>query len=79
MAGHEWIGFPVGGLMGLFWLLTLVVILWVVRSASGGSRREADRARKTALELLEACHARGEIDTEAYRRMRRELEEQGGD
>ncbi len=60
--------------MWIVWLVILVAIVWVVRSAVTGGE---ERSRKTPspLELLKARYARGEISRDEYRRMREELEE----
>jgi len=69
-------GFHGGGpFMLLFWLLLLgVVVAAVIFFLRGGVGGAAHR-QATALELLEARYARGEIDTAEYRERRAELQE----
>jgi len=70
--GH-WFGFG-GGFMWIVWLVILVAIVWVIRSAVSGGGDAASSTRESALEILKARYARGEISLEEYRRMREELE-----
>lgn len=63
--------------MGLGWIVPLLLIglvVWavvaLVRSRTGDQGDAADRS----LAILKERYARGELDEETYRRMRRELE-----
>jgi putative membrane protein len=67
-------GFDHGGMglgMILVWVVPLVLLFLLFRRTSGDS--EARRG-KTALEILEARYARGEIDQEEYLKRRADLE-----
>jgi len=60
--------------MMVFWLLVVVIIVLAVvfllrQGRLGGRSSPADRAEETLRER----YARGEIDEEAYQRMRNEL------
>ncbi len=71
--GH-WFGFG-GGFMWLIWILFIVAVIWVIKSAAGAGRGgEPPATRESALEILKARYARGEISAEEYQRMRREIE-----
>lgn len=66
---------------GGWWLIILAVIL-VILFAVPLARRDRGQAPptpgpppETALDILKKRYARGEIDEEAYRRMRKELED----
>jgi putative membrane protein len=73
-----------GWLIGLI-VLVLVLLLvgggiaaavWFVAQGSHGSRqghRQEPRRESEALEILRQRYARGEIDSEEFRRMREEL------
>ncbi len=64
---------------GLIWLL---VIAGIVAYALGWrpqfNRPSPPASAQTALEILQARYARGEISREQYEQMRRDLEGQGG-
>lgn len=57
-------------LMALIWILIVAVIAWaIVRAASSGKPgNRSSSTRPTAVELLAERYARGEIDTDEYRR-----------
>ncbi len=66
----------------LFWLVLAAVVVWaLVRWLSSASRPTAPRApdgptsaQASALDILKARYARGEIDTATFQAMRAELE-----
>ncbi len=69
-----------GGGMGIwmffgtvFWILLIVgivlLVVWVVQRASGGS----DRSEESALEILKKRYARGEISKEEFEEKKRSL------
>ncbi len=72
--GSGW-GFGMVG-MGLFWIVLLVVLVWVVRmvwargSPRGGSRLDAP---ETPLDVLKKRYARGEINRTEYEERRKDL------
>jgi len=72
MGGWGW-GFGILGM--LFWLalvVLIVVLVWRLLGRGGqGSWREG--SRETPREILEKRYARGEIDREAFERMKRDL------
>jgi putative membrane protein len=65
----------------LFWLGLAAVVVWaLVRWLSSASRSTTplgphEPAQPSALEILEARYARGEIDTATFQMMRAQLEE----
>lgn len=69
MYGYEHLG--MGWWMVLIWIVPIVLAVWLVRYFAGG--RDA-KSGKTALEILEARYARGEIEREEYLKRRADLE-----
>lgn len=60
--------------MILFWAVVIGLIVWaVIRLTPGNRSRREDRSDR-AHEILDERYARGELDTEEYRRQRRELD-----
>lgn len=71
MYGYDHFGMGLGGLgMILFWAAPLVLIFLLIRYFSGDRRQGRG---KSALEILEARYARGEIDREEYLKRRADL------
>lgn len=69
MYGYDHFGMGLG--MILVWIVPLVLLVLLYRGYVGGRR---DRQDKTALEILEARYARGEIDQKEFQRRRADLE-----
>ncbi len=65
--GH-WFG---GGFMWLFWILFIVVMIWVLNTVAGGVKRS--EKTESALDILKARYARGEIEREEYEQKRKDL------
>jgi putative membrane protein len=66
-------------LMGLFWLMPLALIGLLVAYAFGwrpgnGQQQPPRRQEPSALDILKARYARGEISREEYQGMRRDLD-----
>jgi len=60
--------------MGLFWLVLLGLIVWLVaRLLPGGDGGTARNAGESALEILDRRLASGEIDLEAWQAARAAL------
>lgn len=55
------------------WILWLVLIVVLVK-AMAGTQSNQDKEQETALDILEKRFARGEIDEQAYRHKRKELD-----
>lgn len=64
--------------MSLFWLGVLALAVWALvrwlSQSSAPSAPQQPQSGTSALDMLNARYARGEIDTETYRIMRAELE-----
>lgn len=63
-----------GGFMGLFWILLLVLLVWLL---VGVLRPRGDGAGDgpSAREILDRRYARGEIDAEEYHKRLDDLRE----
>ena len=71
MYGYDHFGMGLGGFgMILVWIVPLLLLVLLFRRYTGD--REG-RQGKTALEILEARYARGEIDQEEYLKRRADL------
>lgn len=80
-----WGGMMFGGVgMVLFWVLLIVLVVWGVRALTGDDGRATsasgtmhndtgDGERPSALEILQARYARGEINRDEYETMRTDL------
>jgi putative membrane protein len=67
--GH---GFGWGG--GWMWFFWLLIVIFVVVGSQGWARGGSDRRRsKSALEILDARYARGEIDRNEYEQKRSDM------
>lgn len=75
MMHDHWIWMGLGGVwMLLFWVLVVLGIIAVVKYI--WDARDNDQVRGSdALQILEERYARGEIDSEQFRRQKRELRE----
>ena len=67
---------PVGWIaMGLFWLILLGLIVWlVIRLLPGSSGRTSRPSGESAAEILDRRMARGEIDVPAWQAQRAALQ-----
>jgi len=71
MYGYDHFAMGLGGFgMILVWFVPLVLLFLLFRHYSGDSEK---RQGKTALEILEARYARGEIDQAEYMKRRADL------
>jgi putative membrane protein len=59
--------------MGLFWLLLIVVIIWLVARLTPMRRYGDTRQAEAPEEILDRRFARGEIDIETYQAHRAAL------
>lgn len=69
--GH---GFFAGGFMWIFWILLILVIVWAVKAGISSGSGDAPRNTRTPLEILKERYAKGEIDSETFERMKKDLE-----
>ena len=61
-----------GGLMWIIWALLVAAVVWLLFVISGQNTTED--SDDTSRKILDERYARGEIDEETYRRMKRELD-----
>jgi putative membrane protein len=61
----------------LFWLLVIGSIVFVLRSKGGWGPPRAHVDRESAVDVLDARYARGEIEADEYRERRSVLTGQG--
>jgi len=70
--GMGWFGLI---MMGVFWILIIVAIIflirWLVVSSRAGSHGQ--KPEETALEILKKRYARGEINKEEFEQKKRDL------
>jgi len=64
-----------GGGMWFFWIILFVVLVWIVKSATGSSAGNKSISEDSPLDILKKRYARGEIDEQEYMRRRKDLEE----
>jgi len=64
MSSLGWLG------MGLFWLILLGLIVWLVMRLLPGSSESARPIGESALEILDRRLAGGEIDLQAWQAQR---------
>lgn len=75
-----WGAMMAGGLgMLVFWGLVLGLVVWAVRGFGGSNPQHPPSSTQpgsqpTALEILQARYARGEISREEYETIRRDLQ-----
>lgn len=70
----EGIGMEFGGsFMWLFWIVSIVLIVWAVKLAVGIGSRQEERGR-SALDILKERYAKGEIDQAEFEQKRETLD-----
>lgn len=62
-----------GVFMWLFWISGIAIIVWAVVIVAGG-RKEPSAKQNTALDILKARYAKGEIDQQEFEQKRKDLE-----
>lgn len=65
-----WFG---GGFMWIFWILLIVLVVWVLKTATGAGTNNSHE-KESPLDILKKRYASGEIDESEYQRRRKELE-----
>jgi putative membrane protein len=74
MMGYGWgMGFAGWIFMGLFWIVVIGLVVWLIVTLLPGSRPSGRGRPETPLEILDRRFAMGELDVEQYRRAREEL------
>ena len=77
--GWSWPAMLWMGASALFWLAVIALVIWLVwllvrwLDRRGSVQRNQSSSEPTALEILRDRYARGEIDADAYQRMRERL------
>jgi putative membrane protein len=62
------------GFMGIFWLLLIAGVIWLVSVAvKSGRTNSAAGAGLTARDILDQRYARGELTREQYEQMKQDL------
>lgn len=75
MHGGAW-GWGLGMIfMAAFWILVIIAVIWLVRSASDHPVRAGPR--ETPLEILQRRYASGDIGRDEYEQKRRDLKDGG--
>jgi putative membrane protein len=71
--GMGWFGLV---MMGVFWVLVIVAIIFLVRwlaVSSRSNRSDGPKSEESALEILKKRYARGEINKEEFEEKKRDL------
>jgi putative membrane protein len=63
-----------GGFMWLFWIVLVVIIVLVIRSLNASDKGIMGTNKQSPLEILKERYARGEINEDEFKRMRKELD-----
>ena len=61
-----------GGLMWLFWIVSIFLVVWAVKLAFGIGNGHEERKR-SALDILKERYAKGEIDQAEFERKQKAL------
>jgi len=67
---YEYMGFGMGGFMGLLWLVPLGLLIWAAVMVFDSKKEQ----RKSALDILQERYAKGEIDKQEYNEKQRDLQ-----
>ena len=67
---YEFMGGGMGGYMGIFWIVPLVLVIWLSMVLLDGKKEQG----KTALNVLKERYAKGEIDHQEFEKMRQDLD-----
>ena len=60
--------------MWIFWAVLVLIVVLAVAGLSGRGAGTPDSPGQSALEILKARYARGELDKDQFERMRKDLE-----
>jgi putative membrane protein len=73
--GWNW---PMAVVMGVFWLLVIVGIIYAIGALSRVGGRWSGPPGESPLDILDRRYARGEVTREQYQQMREDLTRRGG-
>ena len=79
MGGFMWVGMLIWAVLGIA-LIVLVILgaVWLARRLGRDERGRRLPGDRSALEELELRYARGEVEREAFLKVREDLERGGG-
>jgi len=81
MDGADWVWMTL--MMGLVWAPIVLIVLWFLRDAVGGTPRGRDRrdgdGEISAIKLARRAYARGELSREQYLQVVADLEQTKAD
>ena len=63
-----------GGFMWLFWIVLIVIIVLVIKILNTSDKGTTRGSVQSPIEILKERYARGEINEDEFKRMRKELE-----
>jgi len=74
MGWHDGMGWGGGVMMIVVWVLAILGVVFLVRHMLNTGRGAPGSGSESPLDILKKRYARGEIDREAFERMKRELQ-----
>ena len=72
--GFGGMGYGLGFIWQIVWLVIIVAVIYFIVNSLSSNRNTTSGEESRALRILDERFARGEIDAEEYRKMRKELE-----
>lgn len=72
---HDGVLFFIGGYMWLFWIVLVVIIVFFVKTLVGSNKRSFSSTDESPLVIIKKRYARGEINEDEYKHLRRNMEE----
>ena len=72
---HDGVLFFIGGYMWLFWIVLVVIIVFFVKTLVGSNKISFSSTDESPLVIIKKRYARGEINEDEYKHLRRNMEE----